>query len=69
MATARILSERRFVRATAPHTPPPGPTATHRTERPAEEEDAEIVTALLARSVPLGSLGALRLDSLSRVKT
>jgi hypothetical protein len=27
-ATARILSERRFVRATAPHTPPPGPTAT-----------------------------------------
>lgn len=26
-ATARILAERRFVRATAPHTPPPGPTA------------------------------------------
>jgi hypothetical protein len=32
-ATARMLSERRFVRATAPHTPPPGPTATYRTER------------------------------------
>lgn len=30
-ATARILAERRFVRATAPHRPPPGPTALYRT--------------------------------------
>ena len=45
-ATARILSERRFVRATAPHTPPPGPTATHRTGATTErKEEADGVTA------------------------
>ena len=62
-ATARILSERRFVRATAPHTPPPGPTALHRTERSGGGSRRRDSGSALARRVPLGSLGTLRTAS------
>lgn len=65
----RILSERRFVRATAPHTPPPGPTSLYRTGATTERrEEAGRVTARrlgaeLARDVPLGSALLFASDS------